>query len=202
MSEIKHGQVRRRRTDGERSVAAILAAATTALGRTADARMEEIAAAAGVSRQTVYAHFPSRKALIAAVIEKVTDEVVAALDAAELDKGPAAAAVLRMLDTSWQMFERYPILLDLADSADLPDAAESHEQHEPVFERLTPLIRRGQASGEFDRERPVGWLLAAIVALGHAAGAEVGSGRMAAADALAELRRSALAVLGADVVVK
>lgn len=186
MSEIVP---RRRRADAERSVTAILDAAVAVLGRRGDASVEEIAAAAGVSRQTVYAHFPSREALVAAVITLVTGKVVAALDAAKLDEGPAAAAVLRLLDTSWAVFERYPLQLEPVDQ-------DSAEQHEPIFERLEPLIRRGQAAGEFDRDRPVAWLLAAVIALAHAAGTEVGAGRLAATEALVELRRSVLAVLG------
>jgi hypothetical protein len=45
----------------------------------------EVAAAAGVTRQTVYAHFPSRDALIGALLHAAGAETVAAMDAARLD---------------------------------------------------------------------------------------------------------------------
>ena len=44
--------------------------------------MEDIATAAGVTRQTVYAHFPTRNALITALIDVAGAETVAAIDAA------------------------------------------------------------------------------------------------------------------------
>ncbi|HEY5985230.1 MAG TPA: helix-turn-helix domain-containing protein, partial [Streptosporangiaceae bacterium] len=60
---------RRQRSDARQSVAAVLDAAIRTLGERPGASMDEIARAAGVSRQTVYAHFPSRDTLIDAVIE-------------------------------------------------------------------------------------------------------------------------------------
>ncbi|MBN6036468.1 TetR/AcrR family transcriptional regulator [Amycolatopsis sp. 195334CR] len=180
---------RRRRADAERSAHAILAAASQVLGARPDASVEEIAEAAGVSRQTVYAHFPSREALAAAVVERVTAEAVAAMDAAKLDEGPAADAILRLFDASWRTFERYPRL---------PAIAGADEQdHGTVLDRLDRVIRRGQEAGEFSRDQSPAWLAAAVVALGHAAGAEVGAGRMTAENATAAVRHSLLRVLGA-----
>jgi AcrR family transcriptional regulator len=60
----------RRRADAERNIAAILDAAVELLGERPDSSMAEIAAAAGVARQTVYAHYDSREALLAAVAER------------------------------------------------------------------------------------------------------------------------------------
>ena len=54
-------RTRRRRSDAERSIAAIVGAAVEAFGRRSDVSMSEIATAAGVGRVTLYAHFPSRR---------------------------------------------------------------------------------------------------------------------------------------------
>ena len=102
---------RRRRSDARRSIDAILNAARTVLGERPDASMEDIAATAGVTRQTVYAHFPSRDALIAALLHAVGAETLAAIDAARLDTAPPADALRRFLDIGWQLIRGYPFLL-------------------------------------------------------------------------------------------
>ena len=63
---------KRRRADAERSVAAITDAALEALASDPDASMAEIARRAGVVRATIYMHFPTREALLDAVMEHAT----------------------------------------------------------------------------------------------------------------------------------
>lgn len=195
MSELteSHRQ-RRRRADAKRSIAAILDAATRVLGERPDASIEDIAEAAGVTRQTVYAHYTSRERLFSAVIDRVTDEVAAAMDAAEPDKGPPAAALIRLLDASWRTVERYPFLFHTAPMS----PQESHDRHRPILDRYERVIRRGQRTGDFDRRLSATWLLAATIGLAHAAGEEVGAGRMTADEATNALRHSILRVFDVD----
>ena len=169
-------------------MAIILDAAIDLLGKRPEASMEEIAVHAGVARQTVYAHFASRQALLDAVVDQITVEVTAAIDTADLDTGPAASALLRWIDVSWTLMSRYPILLTPALSAGNPQ--EEHERHLPITKRLDRLVRRGQRSGELDRDSSPTWLVAAIVSLGHAAGQEVQAGRMNMRDAGIAFRES------------
>lgn len=191
VSEISSGKPRRRRrSDADRSAATVLRAAVRVLGQRPDASVEEIAAAAGVARQTVYAHYPSRQVLLNAVIDQITGEVIAAIDAADIDAGPATAALSRWLDTSWHLLERYPLLLH--PSVATIDPQQSYERHVPITDRLQRLIRRGQDTGEFDPALSPIWLLAATMALGHAAGDEVAAGRMTSAQAGKALRESVL----------
>lgn len=155
--------------------------------------MAAIAAAAGVTRQTVYAHFGTRDALLEAVADRVTREAMAAMDAAEVEDGPALDALLRLQDIGWRLFERHPVLLQLGTA---PAHAEADRtRHEPVAARLTRLVEKGQTAGEFDPDPPAAWLVAAVIALGHAAGNEVGEGRMSVAEAAAHLRTATLRVL-------
>ncbi|WP_418960568.1 TetR/AcrR family transcriptional regulator [Streptomyces tritici] len=186
---------RRRRADAERSRTAILDAAVRLLRQRPDAGMEAIATEAGVTRQTVYAHFSSREALLAATVDRITEGAVAAMEAARLDEGPAAAALTRFLDVSWHFFEDNAPLLG-AVSADAADEDE-RARHEPVIGRLGRLVERGQKAGEFAADLPPHWLVAMTVALGHAAGDEVNSGRMTNSRARAALRTTVFRVLGA-----
>ena len=179
---------RRRRADAERSITAILDAATRVLGERPNASMEDIARAAGVTRQTVYAHFPSREVLLEALLNRATDRAVSTLDSADLEKGPAGEALLRFFDISWKIFTDEPFLLHLA----MPTASaeQVRDQHQPIIGPLGRIIRRGRRSGEFDRTLPVGWYVAATIALGHAASDEVRAGRMSAGEASKALKHS------------
>lgn len=78
------------RADAARNVAQIRAAALSAFrGRGLSTPLEEIAAAAGVSKATIYNRFGGRQGLIDAVIaELVATEMYAALDKARLVEDP------------------------------------------------------------------------------------------------------------------
>lgn len=194
MSTSSPAQPRQRRADARRSVAAILDAAVATLSERPGASIEDIARAAGLSRQTVYAHYPSREALIRAVQERSLAEAVEAMDAAELDAGPPKAALDRLVRAGWQTLARYPLLMDLRTEM-TPE--EELELHRPILERLERLIRRGQRECQFDPTLPADWLLAVFIALSHAAAVEVRAGRMTPEGALDVLRRSVLRLFGA-----
>ncbi|MGW7441249.1 TetR/AcrR family transcriptional regulator [Streptomyces sp. NPDC054849] len=171
----------------------MLDAAARLLAERPDAGMAAIAAAAGVTRQTVYAHFGTRDTLLDAVADRITDQAMAAMDEAEEKDGPALDQLLQLQDIGWRLFQRNPVLLQLGSTrAGAPD----HARHEPVAARLTRLIERGQTSGEFDPAPPATWLVAAVTAVGHAAGDEVGARRMSVEEAAAWLRSATLALLG------
>jgi AcrR family transcriptional regulator len=191
---VSSTEQRKRRADARRNVGAILDAAIDTLTERPEASMEEIARAAGVARQTVYAHFPSRDALLRAVQERTLTEAVAAIDAAEIDAGTAAAALERLVGAGWQTLERYPVLMDLRTEM---TAEEELALHRPILERLERLVRRGQRRGEFNRAAPANWLLTSFLALSHAAAEEVKAQRLTAEEALVLLRQSVLGIFGA-----
>ena len=185
----------RRRADAERSIEAILDAAIAVLSERPAASVEQIASAAGVARQTVYAHYPSREELVRAVQERALAETLAAIDAAELHEGPPASALDRLVVAGWQTLERYPLLMHLREPM---SAEEEHALHQPILERLERLIRCGQRARVFDRRLPADWLVAAFLALAHAAAEEVAAGRMSHDDAARSLRRTIPRVFGVD----
>lgn len=196
MSEIA-SRPYRRRADAERSIAAILDAALELLGERPDASMAEIAAAAGVARQTVYAHYESREALLTAVAERALADAVAAIDAAEPRRGPPADALDRLVRAWWQTVERHARVLD-ALAAAFPHAEHVHQFHSPLLERVERLVRRGRRAGVFDRRLPIAWVTAAFLALMHAAAEAVAAGRIDAADAGRALERTVPCVFGVD----
>jgi AcrR family transcriptional regulator len=185
---------RRRRSDARRSIDAIIGAARTVLGERPDASMEDIAAAAGVTRQTVYVHFPSRDALIAALLHALGAETVAAIDAARLDAAPPADALRQFLDIGWQLIRRNPHLLGPALSRNPPG---STDPHRAGTARLEQIIRRGQRAGDFDRTLPATWLTAAILGLAQTAAEQVAAGRLPTSKAGTMLVDSALRLCGA-----
>jgi AcrR family transcriptional regulator len=192
---------RRRRSDARRSIDAIVNAARTVLGERPDASMEDIAAAAGVTRQTVYAHFPSRDALVEALIDAAGAETLAALDAARLDTRPPADALGQFLDVGWQLLRRsYPLLLDPALTRARRPGGD--DPHQAVTARLERLILLGQRAGDFDRALPASWLAVAILGLGHTAAEQAAAGRLTASEASAMLLESALRLCGHPVSVR
>lgn len=191
MAEPVIHRTRKRRLDAERSRASVLRAAIAVLGRQPAATIEDIAAAAGVVRQTVYAHFPSRDALLGAVIEHLTTETTQTLAALDLQTSPADEALRRWLQASWDIIKRYPVLLTAAVAGAVPSQDEL-DRHEPVTAQLVELIRRGRRAGLFDSHHPEHWMVSAVIALGHAAGQQVTTGRMTPDDAGAAYRDGVL----------
>ena len=182
-----------RRADARRSRTAVLDAAIQLLGEDPDAGMAAIAGAAGVTRQTVYAHFSSRDALLSAVADRMTEKVAEEMDAAGADDGPAAEALLRLLDAAWRVSEAYPALIRLGGRPAPPD--EDRGRHEPIADRIARVLQRGRDGGDFDPEPALSWQVAAVIALSHAAGEEVRAGRVSAADATAALHSGVLRLL-------
>jgi AcrR family transcriptional regulator len=165
----------RRRADAERSIARILDAALDALASDPDASMAEIARRARVVRATIYVHFPTREALIDAVTQRAIAEVSAVIDAAEPERGRPADALRRVLASTWRELGRYHALVAI--TTQLPHA-DMRAKHHPVLARLEPLIVRGQADGSFRSDVPASWHLSILMALIHAASAELQAARV------------------------
>src|ERR1700754_201659 len=90
----------RRRADAERSIARIVAGARELLGRDPGATIDEIAAAAGGGRMTLYGHFPNRAELVEAALADALSDGERTLSAVDLT-GDARDALDRLLASRW-----------------------------------------------------------------------------------------------------
>lgn len=185
---------RRRRADADRSVAAILAAALQALASDPDASMAEIARRAGVVRATIYVHFPTREALLDAVMDYAIAEVARAATDAEPSRGEPGDALERVLRATWRTLDGFQALVTINTGRLSPE--ELHRRHVPVISLLGPLIQRGQAAGVFRSDLPISWHLAVISALAHTASSELQSGRISEAEVEAAMVTTVRAAIG------
>jgi TetR/AcrR family transcriptional repressor of mexCD-oprJ operon len=177
-----------RRATAERNVAAILDGAEALLARGAAASTTAVATEAGVSRVTVYAHFPTREALLEAVAERAVRQATVALEAAHLDDGTAPEALDRLIAIAWQELDRHgAIARSVTDQ--LPPAA-MVRAHKALYGPLGALVARGQADGSFRTDLPATWLVSTYFALMHTCGDEVRAGRMTSGAAAGVLQKS------------
>ena len=182
----------KRRADAERSVAAILDAAIDALADDPEASMAEIARRAGVVRATVYVHFPTREALIAAVTERAMTEATEALRAVAPDQGEPTEALTRMLTETWRVLGPYHALVAI-NTRLAPQRVRA--LHQPILRQLRPLLKRGQQSGAFNPELPIEWMLTVLLELIHAASHEYSTGTLPPDKAQAALIATVLGAL-------
>ena len=186
---------KRRRADAERSIAAIVDGALAALANDPDASMAEIARRAGVVRATVYMHFPTREALLDAVMEYATGLVSEAIRGAEPGRGEPKEAFERVLLATWQQLSQFHSVLQV--NINRLSAKELHRRHLPITTQFIPLLERGQAEGVFRGDVSATWLIAVVRAIVHAASLELQGGRLTQADVERTMLTTALAAVAA-----
>ena len=191
----RDGETPHRRADAARNIDAILDAAARCFAANSDVSMTGIAQAAGVGRVTLYAHFPSREALLGELMERNVANATVALDSADLEHGPADQALSRLLRNSWQILDRQHSLVG-ALLRHLP-GDEVRKRHDPILRRIENLIARGRAEGTFRTDLPLRWLVTTVFTLTHAAVQQLDDGHLDSDAALVALEATLESVLRA-----
>ncbi len=123
----------------------------------AAARLDDVAARAGVSKGTLYLYFPSKEALFKALVrESVLPNLIRAESVARAHRG-GAADLLRELLTSFGMLitnndrlAAFPKLM-MAEAGNFPELARFYLRTViyRAFRLITAVLKRGVAAGEF-----------------------------------------------------
>src|ERR671928_210307 len=129
-----------RRATAQRNAASIVDAAERLLARRTPLSIVAIAAEAGVSRPTLYAHYRSIPEIVEAAVERSVVASLAAFEEARPEDGPAHEALLRMAEASWQQLGRYEALARGA-AEHLPAGA-VHRSHQAMLAPLQALVDR------------------------------------------------------------
>jgi AcrR family transcriptional regulator len=178
---------RYQRQVAERNVDAILDAAEELLPH-GQANISAVAVLAGVSRVTVYAHFPTWEALLEAAVERAVRRTMAALQSEWPDDGPPAQALDRIIAAAWQHLARYGAMAAAVAELLSPEAVT--RTHQAAHHTIGALLERGQADGSFRTDLPAGWLITACLALVHACSDQVRAGQIDEHDAVRILTTS------------
>jgi AcrR family transcriptional regulator len=184
-----------RRAVADRNRRGILDATERLLADHKSLSIAAIAAEAGVSRPTLYAHFKTLADVLEAAVTRSVEDSLAAIEAAEPDEGRAGDALERMLEASWSQLAGYDALARGA--AEHLSQEHVNRSHAPLMARTAGVIERGQADGSFRADLPIPWLVSVYYSLIHAADELARHEGMKRADVLAMLKRTIRDALGA-----
>lgn len=155
------------RADAARNLDRVLSTGARLLAQDPGTTIAKIAAEAGVDRGTVYRHFESREALLAAIYTERYDLVEQVIDEARLTAAPVAMALYRYVEGIVAATRKWPVnLQQLRSDADIgPRRAQ-------LAARVDAFIERAVAEGLFRPGLPDGWIAALLRGIVHIAADE------------------------------
>jgi AcrR family transcriptional regulator len=113
----------------------------------AGTRLEDIAAGAGVTKQLLYQHFPSKKALHMALLAKHRDELLAGLAEDMATPGPLTERLPRVLDRWFAYVEEHPFALAMLfrDTTGDPEVQAFYRELQTSARRANMTLIRAEA---------------------------------------------------------
>ncbi|MHA3024237.1 TetR/AcrR family transcriptional regulator [Mycobacterium sp. BMJ-28] len=149
------------RADAERSVRAILEAAERVLAEDANASMERIAEAAGLTRITVHRRFANRQALLEALSVSAMQQLLEAIEEGRPNSAPALIALYRVTANVLRVKSAWRFTLTHHTS--LSDAAATIWAD--IDAHTVELLARAQREGLLADSADLGWLRQVYYAL-------------------------------------
>ena len=178
------------RADAARNLHRIVEVAARMLGDDPNVGMAEVGAAAGVSRATVYRHFPTREELVRAIQAQALEQSERALSACALERGTATEALERLCAAWLESAERYAFAqLAVQPGLAVSEAVREHRRR-VLGEPLLALFERGRAAGEFSASLNPEWALRSFGAILLAGARAVADGTLTREDAPRAVFRS------------
>lgn len=150
-------EARPTRRDAERNHEAIVTAAIAVLADDPDASMQEVAAASGTGRSTLYRHFPDRAALVTAIYARVVAEAegIALTRLGDAGERDAVSVIAELAAELAGLGDRYRFLERCAPAAPAGEKKSSSEVEATLERYLTAAQRRGEIRRDLDAR----WLL-------------------------------------------
>jgi AcrR family transcriptional regulator len=175
-----------RRIDAALNDERIVTAARRVLAQDPGAGMDQVAAAAGVGRATLYRRFSTRDDLLGELRAEARRQALRAVKDARVDEGSATEALERLIVTLLQVADRF---------AFAADAAQKRVPDPKLVKVWVTLIERGQAAGEFSTDVSARWWLEVVRAHFRQAAELIAAGQPVES-AAATLMRALLGGLG------
>lgn len=137
------------------------------------ARVDRIAAQAGVNVRMLYYYFSSKDALFLAVLERAYGIIREAEQGLELDRVAPQEAVRRLVRFTWNFQRAHPEFITLLNSENLHQGRHLKEStvvpelHAPLLEMIARVLERGARAGVFRRNVDPMQLYITIASLGY-----------------------------------
>ena len=141
-----------RSRDADRSQLAILASARDEFAQRglAGARMDSIAARAGLNKRLIYYYFGSKDDLFLAVLERTYADIREAEQQLHLDEVEPVEAIRRLVSFTWHYYLDHPEFITLLNSENLHRAAHLkrseriQDMNSPLVQLLDGVLERGR----------------------------------------------------------